>query len=122
MGVDITLERDGQTVQVLRHQEGSTYAVGGTTDASIAITYNYGDQYRRAYTELGLPYDGMCKMFEDRLARDCVEEFRAVVSHLGTERDTDDYWESSPGNAGYALFVVLSWCALYPGATLRTWC
>jgi hypothetical protein len=121
MGVDLRLTRDGETVFVEMHTEGSTYLVGGSTEADIAITYNYSKTYRRAYEALELEYKGMCGMFENRVAGDCIPEFTAVVAYLGTEK-SQNYWDDTPGNAGHALSVVLGWCRQHPDALIETWC
>ena len=83
---------------------GGTYAVGGTTEAWLNITYNYAQYYS------GLGAEGLRSLHERPIA-----EVRQVVSDtmnkLGTNR-TEDYWESTAGNAGAALRNLLVLFAL----------
>lgn len=106
MSYDIELlGKDGKPVQVERHAEGGTFALGGTNDACINITYNYAKHYR--FREL----DGL-------EARDTISGLGEAVKRLGTKRD-DDYWEPTPGNAGYAASILLSWAIEHPDAVWR---
>lgn len=40
---------DGEPVEVERHAEGGTYAVGGVPKAELNVTYNYGTYYRHVW-------------------------------------------------------------------------
>ena len=109
MGYDISLvDFDGYPVKVERHSEGGYMIVGGNTDATISITYNYSKYFYETI-------DGKegIRWLYDRPAHECYHTLRAAIKVLGTYRD-EDYWESTPGNAGYILSILLKWADQYP--------
>jgi len=109
----VYLEKGGGPVNVPTHTEGGTYAVGGINKAEINITWNYSKYYYRHLDE----EDGI-RWLHGKVARDTIERLALAVLILGTERD-DDYWASTPGNAGYALSILLGWAREYPDAEWR---
>ena len=110
MSYDIKLQNDGEPVCVPLHREGGTYAVSGTEEATLSITYNYSPHYYEHVDEK----KGIRWLYGKTGARTELR-LRAAVARLGTERDSD-YWAPTPGNAGYALSILLSWAKLHPGA------
>ena len=66
-------------------------------EAEINITYNYSSQYAKVWED----YDGLYEMFHDKQAKECISYLQKAVELLGTTTD-DDYWGSTPGNAGKA--------------------
>ena len=112
MSFDVSLEQDGEVVQVKRHQEGGTYAVGGTTEAALNVTYNYSWFYFRFLDE-----DFGLRWLNGRKASDCIESLEAAVAKLGTCPYQKDYWAPTPGNAGRALYTLLKWAQQHPNAT-----
>lgn len=146
MSWDIYLDQDGGTVEVERHEEGGTFALGGTTRAELNITYNYGALIRVAAKAVG--YDiitGMAKrdpdedtenMFStliltyefaedafDALAGKSGEDtqaiLRAMYKALGEGRYSrhEDYWAATPGNVAHALNILSTWAEQHPNAT-----
>lgn len=107
----ISLEDEGgEAVTVERHAEGGTYAIGGVTEASLNVTYNYG----RLFREAGCHPDDL----RGRVAGDVLPKLEGAVKYLGMKRD-EDYWKATPGNAGYALSVLLEWAKQHPAAVFR---
>ena len=45
---------NGEPLNVDRHSEGGTFVLGGTSDAELNVTYNYGKFYREHLNEAGL--------------------------------------------------------------------
>jgi len=47
--IDLVNPVTGEVLQLneSHHMRGGTYALGGTTDASMNITYNYANHYKR---------------------------------------------------------------------------
>ncbi len=43
--IDLSYPESG-LAQIPSHEEGGTYALGGSTNASLNVTYNYGGFYR----------------------------------------------------------------------------
>lgn len=114
MGYDISLvDLWNIPVHVDRHEEGGYTIPGGSTDASISITYNYS----KYFYELIDGKDGIRWLY-DRPAYECFHKLRSAINILGTYRD-DDYWESTPGNAGHVLSVLLKWSNQYPNAIFK---
>ena len=120
MGWDISLlDKQGQAVEVGRHQEGSTYAIGGTDVADIAVTYNYGRHFRDALEDPDPTASNVLgRLLGERRAGDAIPMLERAVAKLGTMR-SEDYWASEPGNAGYALSILLGWARLHPDAVFH---
>ena len=111
MSWDVMLEDEaGKPVAVDKFAEGGTYPVGGTEYAALNVTYKYGRSFRTALNPAGLAWLG------GKLAGDVIADLERAVASLGTERDPD-YWADSPGNAGFALSILLRWAKANPQAT-----
>lgn len=113
MSYDVRLvDSDGQTVVVENHTEGGTYPVGGRTTAEMGVTVNYSKLYRLIGWEHSL------RELDGKRATDVTQKLRDAVEKLGTQQH-DDYWAPTPGNAGYALSVLLYWAEQHPDATFE---
>jgi len=96
MGYDISLvDFDRYPVKVDRHCEGGYTIPGGNTDATISVTYNYSNYF---YSTI----DGRSgiRWLYGHPASCCIGRLQNAIDILGTCKD-DDYWESTPGNAGH---------------------
>lgn len=100
---------DGRVCIVPPHREGANYAIDGETEAELSVTYNYNGLFREALDPQGL------RWLNGKIARDCIERLEHAIEALGTT-PSDDYWQPTPGNAGYALSILLSWARLHPEA------
>jgi len=98
-------------VEVAKHTEGCNCEIDGTT-ATMGITYNYSRFYWTVDREKGLAW------LYGKKASECIPRLKEVVAVLGTGQNAD-YWASTPGNAGYALSVLLKWAEQYPDAEFR---
>jgi len=110
---------DERECLVPNHTEGGTYCLGntngevGTQQADLNITYNYSPHYYKLInTEEGI------RWLSGRTASETIPLLENAVDNLGFER-TDDYWDATEGNAGYALSILLSWAKLHPEAIWR---
>lgn len=120
MGYSVYLEYDdGDIAIVPTHTEGdnTAYAVNeygteetGIDRAMIDITSNY-----RRYYEAYLDEKNGIGWLDNRRASECIERLENAVSVLGDSPD-DDHWDDTPGNAGYALSILMSWARLHPDA------
>jgi hypothetical protein len=110
MSYDIDLSYPDDLAQVENHADGGTYVLGGTTDASLNITYNYGRFYREH-----LDKEQGIRWLYNKKASETIDRLQKAVEDLGTTRDAD-YWKATPGNAGYALAILLSWARQHPEA------
>lgn len=103
---------DGSMVFVKPHQEGGTYVLGGSPEAELNVTYNYGALYHEHLDSKGLDW------LNGKTAKDTIARLQLAVKILGTERDPD-YWKATAGNAGHALSILLKWAQDNPEAIWR---
>ena len=104
MGYDVELvDKKDNLIRVSPHCEGSLQVMGGNTNAEIGVTYNYSGFYYDIF-----PEDSGIYFLHKKKAKDCIKELKNAVSILGTER-SGNYWDSTSGNAGYALNTLLKW-------------
>lgn len=102
MSYDVRLDNAGP---VERIQEGGTQVVGGTTEPELNITYNYSEVYSI--------FDFNINHLHGVRAGDYIEKMQRIVDKCGTKR-FNDYWAPTPGNAGFALSILLGWAKQYP--------
>lgn len=80
----------------LHTETGGTYALGGTTDPELNVTYNYSVHYVRVYGENGI------RSLEGMTAAESVEWLDRGIAELGIDTH-QDYWKATEGNARAAL-------------------
>jgi len=106
----VSLSKDGKLVKVESHVEGATYCLEGSDGADLNITYNYSPHYYNSLDKRkGLEW------LDGKKAKEALARLERAIKELGTEKD-NDYWKSTPGNAGYALLILLKWAKQYPEA------
>ena len=99
----VYLSKDtGEIVEVPRHSEGGTYVMGGTLNAELNVTYNYGKHFD-------------FKELDGKTGEEAKPLLAKAVEDLGMKRD-DDYWNPTKGNVGYACLILLGWACVYPEA------
>jgi len=98
----------GEDIKTPRHEEGGTYCVGGTEGAELNITYNYSAHYHEV-----LNADDGLRWLHGKTAAETITALRNAVNKLGVIR-SEDYWKSTPGNAGFALSILLTWAESNP--------
>ncbi len=109
MSWDVCLGKK-KPVEVDCHTDGGTYAIGGTDEAELNITYNYSQFYYDALDKK----EGL-RWLNDRTAYECCDRLKKAIDKLGINRD-NDYWKATSGNAGYALNILHKWAKQYPRA------
>jgi hypothetical protein len=97
-----TLELD-----VPHHMRGGTYALGGTTEAHLNVTYNYGKHYYRVMGENGI------RTIYGITGADSIPVLTRAIEQLGDDVD-DDYWKDTEGNAKRALLQLLALAKMRP--------
>lgn len=127
MSYDIEL-RDAVTGETLQldspHQmKGGTYAMGGTTDASLNVTYNYSQHYRRVFGDESVELSSFEKMFGGgktgirklygMTGAESIPILDAAIAQLGDDV-SDDYWEPTEGNAKRALIQLRALATMRP--------
>ena len=70
---------------------GGTYALGGTTELWLNVTYNYGKHYR-CMGERGI------REIYGKTGAESIPMLQAAALRLGNDV-SDDYWEATEGNA-----------------------
>ncbi len=111
MSYDISL-CDPVTGETLKaesvHQiSGGTYAVGGTDELWLNITYNYSEHYRRILGEKGI------RIIYGMTGAESISVLKAAIDKLGNDVDPD-YWEATEGNAKRALLELLAFAQMRP--------
>ena len=113
------------------HQmRGGTYAMGGTTEAHLNVTYNYGRHFWRVFEELPAPRPLAPEQMRRHyaLTGETVTGIRTLYGLTGAEsipvlnraiallKDdvSDDYWEATEGNAKRALIQLRALATLRP--------
>ena len=104
----VALQQDGQNVYVDGHSEGGTYALGGTTDADLNVTYNYGEVY--------CLFGWSVKELHEQLAEATIPKLTELAEKLPDRPYKADYWAPTPGNAGHVVHILLRWAKQHPMA------
>lgn len=86
---------------------GGTYRVGGTNEAHLNITYNYGEHYYKTLGENGI------RTIYGMTGAESIPLLKNAISQLGDDV-SDDYWEGTEGNAKKSLYVLLAFAQLRP--------
>ena len=111
MSYDIDLT-DPVTGKVLEsnapHQmRGGTYAVGGTTRLCLNVTYNYSNHYHRVFGEEGI------RTIYGMTGAESIPLLKKAISMLKDDV-SENYWESTEGNAKRALTQLLTLAKMRP--------
>lgn len=90
------------------HQiKGGNYVVGGTTSAWLNVTYNYAKIFQR-----GLGENGIRTIF-GMTGAESIPVLKHAISQLGDDV-SDNYWDSTEGNAKRALCGLLAFAQMRP--------
>jgi hypothetical protein len=99
----------GETIELDEpHQlRGGTYCVGGTTEATLNVTYNYAKHYYRVMGEKGI------RGIYGLTGEQSIPVLATAVAQLGGDR-SGDYWAPTEGNAREALMDLLALAQMAP--------
>lgn len=90
------------------HQiSGGTYAMGGTTEMWLNVTYNYGQIYYRTMGDKGI------RTIYGMTGAESIPVLKAAIDQLGDDVHPD-YWKATEGNAKKALHGLLAFAQLRP--------
>lgn len=111
MSYDIYLkDRAGNVLELPKGTEqprGGTYAIGGTGEAWLNVTYNYGGIFRDLFGPAGIrSIYGMTGAESLKLLDKAVMALKDDVS--------DDYWEATQGNAKRAILGLRALASALP--------
>lgn len=95
--------------EVAHHITGGTYAVGGTQEMWLNITYNYGRFYRRddVFGEKGI------RTIYGMTGAESIPVLKKAMAALKDDV-SNDYWEATEGNAKAALAGLLAFAQMRP--------
>ena len=89
--------------------QGGTYAIDGTTELWLNITFNYGKLYRQdsVFGKNGI------RTIYGMSGAESIPVLEKAISVLGDDTDSD-YWTVTEGNAKKPLFQLLSMAKMRP--------
>ena len=90
-------------------QEGGTQVMGGTTECSLNVTYNY--------APLGLNR----ALLEGKTGTETMVSLKELVDQLGTDRNENTYWEPSEGNVGFAADILHGFAVAHPNGVWKAY-
>jgi hypothetical protein len=105
------------------HMRGGTYALGGTTEARLNVTYNYGKHFRRVFSDENVELTQFERLFgggETGIRRlygttgaESIPVLEAAIKQLKDDV-SENYWEATEGNAKQALLQLLALARMRP--------
>lgn len=111
MSYDIELidPNTNKTIEFPYAQEvrGGTYQLGGTNQAWVNITYNYGQIFRDIFGEKGI------RTIYGLTGRESIPLLEQAIDRLNDDI-SNDYWEATEGNAKQSLKYLLIFAQLRP--------
>jgi hypothetical protein len=111
MSYDIRLvePNTGETIHIdsPHYIRGGNYAIGGTTELWMNVTYNYAPIFKRVLGEEGV------RSIYGTTGEESVPILKAAIMQLKDDASAD-YWEATDGNAKKALSGLLSFARMRP--------
>ena len=86
---------------------GSTYALGGATEASLNVTYNYGKHLYRILGDEGI------RCIYGKSGAESLPTLDAAISQLSDDV-SDNYWDATEGNTKRALVQLRALASMRP--------
>lgn len=111
MSYDINLcdpvTRDVLELDEPHDMRGGTYAVGGTRECHLNVTYNYGAAFRKVLGEKGI------RTIYGMTGAESIPVLQRAADQLGDDA-TGNYWDDTEGNAKRALYKLIALAKLRP--------
>lgn len=89
--------------------QGGTYALGGTHELWLNVTYNYGKIFRRPEV---LGEEGIRTIY-GMTGAESIPVLQKAIANLGDDTDPD-YWKPTDGNAKRPLCQLLAMAQMRP--------
>lgn len=96
------------------HMRGGTYVVGGTSQASFNITYNYSEIYHKIFpgSKDNKDFQGIRSIY-GLTGAESIPVLESAINKLANDTDAD-YWKPTEGNAKKALMCLLALARMRP--------
>lgn len=111
MSYDISLcdpvTKETLECEVPHFVQGGTYAMNGTQELWLNVTYNYGGIFRKVLGEEGI------RSIYGLTGAESISVLKGAIDKLSDDVDPD-YWEPTEGNAKKALCGLLSFAQMRP--------
>ena len=91
---------------------GGTYAMDGSKEASLNITWNYSEHYHRLFPEVPNAFGGIRSIY-GMTGAESIPVLKKVINALGNDV-SHNYWEPTEGNAKKALYMLLAFAQMRP--------
>lgn len=116
MSYDMSLKHPvtGETLhtEAMHQMRGGTYAMAGTTECWLNVTYNYGQHYCRVMGEQGI------RTIYGMTGAESIPILKSAMAALGDDVDPN-YWTPTEGNAKAALASLLALAQMRPDGVWR---
>lgn len=109
----VTRERLTTPDDSVHHIKGGTYALGGTSDMWLNVTWNYSKIFQKAFQ-----IDDGINILEGKSGAEAIPMLTEAISRLADDVDAD-YWKATEGNAKRALHGVLALCRMRPDGIIE---
>ena len=98
---------------------GGTYKMGGSTELSLNMTYNYSEILHKVIQPKSTPseYKAGIRSLYRMTALEATPILEAAISTLKDDV-VDDYWQPTEGNVKRALNNLLTMCKMRPDAII----
>lgn len=91
------------------HQlKGGTFALGGTTEAWLNVTWNYAKHFYRVVGDRGI------RTIYGLTGAEAIPILKKAIEQLSDDVDENDYWNATEGNAKRALQGLLDFAQMRP--------
>ena len=99
---------------------GGTYQLGGSTELSLNMTYNYAEILHKVLQPKSTPseFKSGIRSLYGLTALEATPILEKAISALKDDV-SDDYWEPTEGNVKKALIQLLTMCKMRPDAIVR---
>ena len=113
MSYDISLQdpvtKETIEVENAHFMRGGTYALGGTKELWLNVTYNYGSIFRRPEV---LGEEGIRAIY-GMTGAESIPVLQNAIANLSEDTDPD-YWKATDGNAKRPLCQLLAMAQMRP--------
>lgn len=89
------------------YMRGGTYAIGGTRECHLNVTYNYASFFRQVLGEKGI------RTIYGMTGAESIPVLEAAASRLADDA-TGNYWDETDGNVKRALLQLIALAKLRP--------